>query len=276
MSNTQLLFERSGPIATLTLNRPHAGNAIDLSLARELLTAAIACDEDEGIRCVVLTGAGRYYCTGGDVGGFAAAGDATPSLLKELTAYVHMAVARLARMGKPLVTAVNGPAAGAGISLAALGDLALAARSAHFTLAYTAIGLSPDGGASWLLPRLIGLRRAQELIFTNSKVDADAAADMGLVTRAVDDAALVQETVELARELAAGATAALGFSRRLLLCSFNNGLETHMEAEARAIADASRTAQGREGIAAFIEKRKPDFWPMDGMPDEDPNNGTAA
>jgi 2-(1,2-epoxy-1,2-dihydrophenyl)acetyl-CoA isomerase len=276
MSNMHLLFERSGPIATLTLNRPHAGNAIDLSLARELLAAAIACDEDEGIRCVVLTGAGCYFCTGGDVSSFAAAGEATSSLLKELTAYVHMAVARLARMGKPLITAVNGPAAGAGISLAVLGDLALAARSAHFTLAYTAIGLSPDGGASWLLPRLIGLRRTQELIFTNSKVDAVAAAEMGLATRAVDDAALVQETVKLARELAGGATAALGFSRRLLLSSFDNGLETQMEAEARAIADASRTTQGREGIAAFIEKRKPAFWLMGGMLDEDVNKGATA
>ena len=140
-----LRFERSGGVATLTLNRPEAANAIDLGLARALMEASIACDEDDGIRCVVLTGAGRMFCAGGDVGAFAASGDQVAALLKELTAYLHMAISRFMRMGKPMVTAINGAAAGAGFSLALLGDIALASRSANFALAYGGLGLSPDG-----------------------------------------------------------------------------------------------------------------------------------
>ena len=182
-----VLFARAGAVATLTLNRPKAGNAINLELARALMERAIVCDEDESIRCVVLTGAGRMFCAGGDVTDFATAGEGTGALFKNLTAYLHMAVSRLARMRKPLLTAINGPAAGAGLSLAILGDLALAARSAHFTVAYPAIGLSPDGASTWLLPRLVGLRRAQELMLLNKRVGADEAAAMGLITRCVEE-----------------------------------------------------------------------------------------
>jgi 2-(1,2-epoxy-1,2-dihydrophenyl)acetyl-CoA isomerase len=259
MSDQPLLFERDGAVARLTLNRPQAGNAIDVPLARALMEASIVCDEDDAIRCVLLTGAGRLFCAGGDVAGFAAAGDKVPALLKELTAYLHMAIARLARMNKPLITAVNGPAAGAGFSLALLGDIALAAKSSHFTLAYSALGLSPDGGATWLLPRLVGLRRAQELALTNKRSTADEAAALGLVTRVVDDVALAAEALALAQSLSQAAVGALGRTRALLLASFGASLETQMEAEARAIAEAARTPDGLEGIRAFGEKRKPRF-----------------
>lgn len=259
MSTTSLLFERTGAIATLKLNRPDAGNAIDLPLARALMEAAIQCDEDDAIRCVVLTGAGRMFCAGGDVGAFAAAGNAIPSLLKQLTAHVHATVARLAHMNKPLLTAINGPAAGAGLSLAVMGDIALAARSAHFTVAYTALGLSPDAATTWLLPRLIGLRKAQELAFLNTRVTADEAAGLGLITRTVEDTFFETETQSIANRLAAAATPALGQVRNLLLTSFGASLEAQMDAEARGIADLSRTVQGREGIAAFIARRKPEF-----------------
>jgi 2-(1,2-epoxy-1,2-dihydrophenyl)acetyl-CoA isomerase len=199
------------------------------------------------------------FCTGGDVACFAAAGDSIPSLLKQLTSYVHAAVVRLAHMNKPLLTAINGPAAGVGLSLAVLGDLALAARSAHFTVAYTALGLSPDGATTWLLPRLVGLRKAQELTFLNTRVTADEAASLGLITRVVEEAALDEEIQNVSKRLAAAATPALGIVRRLLFDSFSASLETQMEAEARAIADLSRTAYGREGIAAFIARRKANF-----------------
>jgi 2-(1,2-epoxy-1,2-dihydrophenyl)acetyl-CoA isomerase len=252
----RLIIDRERGVATLTLNRPGVANAIDISLARSLMEASIVCEEDDSIRCVVITGAGRFFCAGGDIGGFAAAGDAIPLLLKEITAYLHMAIARLARMPKPLITAINGPVAGAGLSLAILGDIALAARSAHFTPAYTAIGLSPDGGSTWLLPRLVGLRRAQELILTNKRVGAEEAAALGLVTRVVEDDALASEAAALADQLAASATFALGKTRHLLLSSFNSSIEAQMEAEACAIADASRTPQGRERINAFVATRK--------------------
>ncbi|HLS82855.1 MAG TPA: enoyl-CoA hydratase-related protein [Steroidobacter sp.] len=256
---SSLLIERDGAVATLRLNRPDAGNALDVPLSRALLEAAIACDEDDSIRCVVLAASGRLFCAGGDISSFAAAGDALPALLKEITAYVHAAISRLAHMNKPLVTAINGPAAGAGFSLALLGDIAIAARSAHLSLAYSAIGLSPDGGATWLLPRLIGLRRAQEMALLNRRVTADEAATLGLITRAVDDAALVEEVREVSQRLAASATPALGKVRNLLAGSFSASLEAQMEAEAQGIAQLSRTDYGREGVAAFLAKRKPNF-----------------
>lgn len=255
----QLLFERRGPIAWITLNRPANGNAITLEMARALMLAAIDCDEDAAIRCVVLTGAGRLFCAGGDVGDFAGAGERIPHFIKELTSYFHSAISRLARMEKPLLTAINGPAAGAGLSLAILGDIAIARRSAHFSLAYTALGLSPDGGSTWLLPRLVGLRRAQELALTGERKTAEEAAAIDLITRAVDDDAFDDEIGAMADRLARSATGALGRTRNLLLASFTNTLETHMEAEARSIAGATVAAEGREGVAAFKAKRAPQF-----------------
>jgi 2-(1,2-epoxy-1,2-dihydrophenyl)acetyl-CoA isomerase len=259
MSDAPLLFERRGGLAVLTLNRPSVGNAIDVPLARALMEASILCDEDESIRCVMLTGAGKMFCAGGDVAGLTSAGDAIPSLLKELTAYLHMAIARFARMPKPLLCVVNGAAAGAGFSLAILGDIVLAARSAKFSMAYGAIGLSPDGGATWLLPRLVGLRRAQELALTNKRIDATEAAYLGLITRVLDDASLAADVEETAGLLLKAATKAIGRTRQLLLSSFGNSLETQMELEARSISEAGRGAESREGIAAFVGRRAPDF-----------------
>ena len=259
MTDRSLLIERQGAVITLTLNRVETGNAINLDLARALMEAAILCDEDDTIKCVVLTGAGKMFCVGGDVTSFAAAQDGVPALLKEMTAHLHSAISRFSRMGKPLVTAINGPAAGAGFSLAILGDVALASRAAHFTLAYGAIGLSPDGGATWLLPRLIGLRRTQELVLTNKRVSSDAAERLGLVTRVVDDASFAAEVDALAGQLAASATQSLGRARNLLISSFDTSLETQMELEARAIAACARGAEARAGISAFLAKRKPVF-----------------
>ncbi len=254
-----LRVQREGAILRLALDRPAVGNAIDLPMARALFDAAIEADEDDGVRCVVLTGTGRLFCAGGDVAGFAAAGDALPQLLKRLTGTLHSAIARLARMPKPLLTVVNGPAAGAGFGLAVLGDVVIASSSAHFTLAYTGLGLSPDGGATWLLPRLVGLRRAQELALTNRRVDAAEAVAMGLVTRAVAPEALEAEAEATALALAAAATLCLGATRRLLLDSFSTALETQMEHEARSIAQLAATPHGREGVAAFVARRAPDY-----------------
>lgn len=258
-----LLLEQENGVARLTLNRPTAGNSIDLDLARALMEAAIQCDEDDSIRCVSLSGTGRLFCAGGDIQSFIAAGGRAPALLKELTGYLHLAIARLARMDKPLVTVVNGPAAGAGVGLAALGDIVLAARSAHFTLAYTNIALSPDAGCTWLLPRLIGWRKAQELMFTNRRVGAEEAERIGLITRAVDDDALGQVAGDQLQQMADAATLALGHTRRLLLSSLDASLETHLECEARSISQLGRTPDFREGIDAFRAKRKANFTGRD-------------
>ncbi|MFA7439402.1 MAG: enoyl-CoA hydratase/isomerase family protein [Sphingomonadaceae bacterium] len=255
----ELLFERSGAVARLTLNRPMAGNALDLPLARALMDAAISCDEDDSIRCVLLTGNGRLFCAGGDVGSFSNAGERLPNFLKEITACLHSAIARFVRMEKPLVTAINGPAAGAGIGLALMGDIALADPAAHFTLAYTALGIAPDGGTTWLLPRLVGMRRAQELVLCNRRVGAQEAAEIGLITRVTAEGQMLSEAEAQAQQLAQAATGALGATRRLLLDSFTTTLETQMELESRAITARARSAEGREGIAAFLEKRPPQF-----------------
>jgi 2-(1,2-epoxy-1,2-dihydrophenyl)acetyl-CoA isomerase len=254
-----VLFEQSGGVATITLNRPESGNAANLALAQGLLAAAMRVDQDPSVRCVVLTGAGRLFCAGGDLGVMKDAGDAVGAALSELAGTLHMAMSRLARMPKPLLSLINGPAAGAGVGLGLVGDVVIAARSAHFTMAYGAIGLSPDGAGSWLLPRLIGLRKAQEMIITNRRVGAEEAVEIGLITRAVDDTALADEGAKTAAQLAGAATRAISTARALLLDSYGASLEAHMEIEARGIAAAATGAEGREGVAAFMEKRKPDF-----------------
>lgn len=259
MSQAPLLIEVSGAIATLTLNRTRVGNAIDLATARALLEAAIRCDTDGSIRCVVLTATGRLFCGGGDIAALAAGGDSLPSVLSELVGTLHVAVSKFMRMRKPLLVLVNGPAAGAGLSLAIMGDIVLAARSAHFSAAYGAVGLTADGGLSWQLPRLIGLRKAQEMMLTNRRVMAEEAEASGLITRVVDDEALRSEGAVLAEQLAGSATCALGGVRNLLLESCGGGLEDQLEREGRSMMVAGATHDGREGVAAFLVRRKPIF-----------------
>jgi len=259
MSYETLQFQCKDGVARITLDRPDVMNAMDLQLMQELLAAAIACDEDPSVRAVVLTGAGKAFCAGGDLASFAAQGDGLPGFLKQATTQLHGALSRLARMDAPLITAVNGTAAGAGMSLALAGDLVLASESARFTLAYTAAGLTPDGGSTFLLPRLIGLRRSQELVLTNRRLTAAEALEWGLVTQVVPGDQLLAQADELAARMAAGPTLAFGSAKRLLLRSTGDALEVQMEHEARGIADAARSADGREGISAFLGKRAPEF-----------------
>jgi 2-(1,2-epoxy-1,2-dihydrophenyl)acetyl-CoA isomerase len=258
MSHRTLELRRDAGVARITLDRPPA-NALDLTMARELMEVALACDEDPDVRAVVLTGRGKAFCAGGDLASFAAASDRVPTLLKEITAALHVAIARFARMRAPVIAAVNGVAAGAGFSLVAACDLAVAAASARFTMAYTRAGLVPDGSSTFFLPRLIGLRRTQELMITNRMLSAAEALDWGILTRVVPDAELEKAVDDLAREVAAGPTGAFAAVKRLLLLSSGDRLESQMEVEAREIADAARRADGHEGIAAFLEKRPPSF-----------------
>jgi 2-(1,2-epoxy-1,2-dihydrophenyl)acetyl-CoA isomerase len=246
-------------VATLTLNRPEKRNAIGPEMSAALAQAAERCGGDPAIRCVLLTGAGSFFSVGGDVDLFSQAGDDATAIVGDLAASFHAGVLRLATMPKPLVTAINGPAAGAGLSLAMLGDLAIAAQSAQFSVAYTGIGLTPDGGASWMLPRLVGLRRAQEMVLTNRRVGAEEAASIGLVTRTVPDADLMAAAQDCARRLSMGAVAALATCRRLLLDGASRSLADQLDDEAAAIAAASGSPEGREGVKAFLDKRRPSF-----------------
>ena len=254
-----LRLEIDGAVARIVLNRPKAANSIDLELGRALADAAIRCDEDPAVRAIVLAGEGRFFCAGGDLGSFAGAGDRVPALLKELTMSLHAALSRLARGRAPVIAAVHGPAAGAGMSLACAADFVVASEDASFTMAYTRAGLTPDGSSTWVLPRLIGTRRTLELMLRNRTLSAAEALDWGLVSEVVPAAELAGATDTLAAELAAGPTDAFGRTKQLLLLSSTEGFESQMEHEARAIADSARSANGREGISAFLEKRKPAF-----------------
>lgn len=257
MSTVTTTFDAG--VLTLTLDRPEQGNAIDMALASDLFDAAVAAAGDPAVRCVVITGAGRMFCVGGDVSGFAAAGDEAAAFIKALADKLHEAVLVLANMAKPLVALVNGPAAGAGFSLAAAADIVLASETAHFTAAYTAIGLTPDGGMSWLLPRLVGLRAAQELVLVNRRLNAAEAAQMGVVTRVVAADQLAEEGRKLALQLADGPTRAFGAVRRLLAEAQTASLEQQLSSESAAISSAAGSAEGREGVAAFSARRRPDF-----------------
>lgn len=259
MNFENLLFEEKDGVARITLNRPEAQNAINLELTRELMHAAIACDEEDAIRAVLLTGTGTIFSVGGDIREFVAAGQKLAPLTKEMTVYLHAAVSRFARMDAPLVAAVNGVAAGGGFGLACMADVVLAAESARFCAAYTRSGLAADTSTTYFLPRMVGMRRAAELLLTNPTLSASEAAACGLVTRVVPDEKLLAESTALATELAAGATRAYGLVKKLLQSSFGETLESQMEYEARAIAESARSEDVAEGIRAFSEKRKPVF-----------------
>ncbi len=250
---TTLKFSINEHIATIVLNRPDAANGLNMEMGKELMQAAIACDENPDVRCVLITGEGKMFCAGGDLKSFAAYGEKLPHAIKELTTYLHAAISRFARMKAPVIIAVNGTAAGAGMSMAVCGDLVLAAHSAKFTMAYTAAGLSPDGSASFYLPRLIGLRRTQQLMITNRRLSAEEALNWGLVTQVVEDAKLMDEARSLAKLLASGPTQAFGQVKKLLNTSFQESLETQMELEAQGIAAMTTCADGKEGIQAFLE-----------------------
>lgn len=260
MTYEALTFEVADGVAAVTINRPDAANALDLKLADELSRVATTCDSDKTIRAVLLTGEGRMFCAGGDLQSMAKQGEAMGEYIRHVATSLHIAIARFTRMDAPLIIAVNGVAAGAGMSLALTGDIVLAEVSAKFTMAYTAIGVAPDGSSSFFLPRLVGTLKAKELMLTNKRLSADEALALGLVTEVVPDDELMQRARACAAQLAAGPTKAYGAVKRLLADSFSNPLETQMEFETRAISGlADDTHDAREGITAFAAKRKPKF-----------------
>ena len=259
MNLETLLFSIEDNIATITLNRPDAANAMNPTMARELSQLAIACDESADVRAVVIRASGKMFCAGGDLGAFSEAGDEVSALIKEMAGDLHMGISRLSRMDAPVIAAINGTAAGAGFSLAIAADLTVSVDSAKFVMAYTNAGLSPDGSSTYFLPRRIGDRRARELMLTNRVLSAEEALAWGIINQVVPEDELDSSVATLAATIAAGPTRAFGQVKSLLNSSFDNGLETQMELESRGIAAMSSTADGKEGIAAFLEKRKPKF-----------------
>jgi 2-(1,2-epoxy-1,2-dihydrophenyl)acetyl-CoA isomerase len=256
--DTVLLDVRDG-IAHLTLNRPDAANGINADLARDLLAATSKISLDRNVRVVLLSGKGARFCGGGDVKGFSVAGDELPSLIRSLIPSLHTAISLLVRGDAPVVAAVHGSAAGAGLGLVGAADLVVAAESTKFVMAYTGVGLTPDGSSSWFVPRLVGVRRALELTLTNRVLSAAEALEWGLVTTVVPDDEVHRSAEELAARLARGPRHALAAAKRLVHTSLEETLETHLAREAEAIVAASTDAESREGISAFVDKRLPQF-----------------
>ncbi|NND81974.1 MAG: enoyl-CoA hydratase [Gammaproteobacteria bacterium] len=246
-------------VATIRLNRPDAANGLNTRMAEELSQAASEVAANDKVKAVILTGAGRFFCAGGDVKFMAAMGADVKQGIAHIADNLHAAIACFSRMQAPLVVAVNGMAAGAGFSTAICGDMVLAGESAKFTMAYTNVGLSPDGSSSYFMPRLIGLRKTQELMFTNRMLDADEALQWGLVNKVVPDAQLMAEAQALAEQFAAGPRGSYGAIKKLLLASSTSELEAQLNLETATIADTAASPDGREGVSAFTQKRAAEF-----------------
>jgi len=257
--STAVSLQIDGGIARLTLNRPEAGNTITAESALELASVTQQIEADDSVRVVLLRGAGDTFSAGGDIKAFSAQGKDLPRYLRETTAQLHAAISRLARMEAPVIAAVHGSAAGGGFSLACACDYVLAAESSRFVMAYSKIGLSPDGSCTYFLPRIIGSRRTMQLTLLGKPLSASEARDWGLVNEVVPDRDLFGRADELANQLALGPTLAFGATKRLLHTTWSETLETQMDLESRGISETSGTADGEEGIAAFLEKRKPNF-----------------
>lgn len=245
-------------LAELVLDSAATGNALTLESCRRLRDQVASLQDRAEVRAVLLRSEGRAFCVGGSLDAFAAA-EAPDRLLDGMAGALHTALIGLRELAAPVVVAVQGAAAGAGLGLAAAGDLVFAGRAASFTWAYTAVGLSGDGGTSWLLPRLIGLRRTQELALTNRRLGAEEAAAMGLVTTVVEDAELAQTAREAAERLARGPTAAYAAVKRLLDASLQTPFARQLDEEKREIAALAASADGREGVRAFLERRPARF-----------------
>ena len=255
-----LLVETVDGVCRLTLNRPDKLNACNDELGAALQQALDDCAADDAIRAVLLTGAGRAFCAGQDLG------DRDPSTMDEppdlgatLERTYNPIVRRIRALGKPVVCAVNGVAAGAGANLALACDFVIAAKSARFIQAFAKIGLLPDSGGTWMLPRLIGEARAKALAMTGEPLPAETAAAWGLIWRAVEDEALIDETEALAKRLAVGPTLAYGMIKRAIHAAADQPLDAHLDLERDLQRTAGRTPDYAEGVSAFLAKRPAKF-----------------
>lgn len=258
MSANTVTLDVSGAVALVTLNRPENANVLNIEMGRELLETALRCASDSRVRAIVLTGAGKNFCFGGDLRGMMSGGGTVEAYLRELTSFIHQAISLFVHMDAPVLAAINGTAAGGGVGLVTMADLALCGETSKFSLAYAGVALTPDCSASFFLPRIVGSRRANELLLMNRLLTAKDALDWGLVNRVVADNALAEEAMKLAASLAAGPLHAFGKSKRLLAASLG-ALEAHMTLESETIAVQAASPEGREGIGAFLEKRKANY-----------------
>ncbi len=253
-------MEQNGGWARLTLNRPGKLNSVNAQMRAELAEALAAVDGEENIRALLITGAGRAFCAGQDLQEREIApGGEAPDLRRSLREGYNPLIWKIASMPKPVVCAVNGVAAGAGVSLAMACDFVFAAESARFVMAFCGIGLVPDSGATWFLPRAAGLPRARAMMMTGEPVDAKTAAQWGMIYRCVADGELAEQSETLAAKLARAPTSALGRIKRLLIEGEENSLPRQLEREAEEQGEAGRGSDYAEGVRAFLERRPADF-----------------
>ena len=254
-----LLIDVADGVATLTMNRPEARNAFSPDMRAGLDAAFHRFENDEEVRCVVLRGAGEHFMAGGDVKSFAGILADEDVDIRDLLLHrihtLHTIMFAMRRLPKPIVASVRGAAAGAGVSLAACCDLIIASEDAFFTLAYTRIGTSPDGGSTYALPRALGVKKTMEMALLGDRHDAQSMQRFGLVNFVVPTSDLEAETDKLAQRLATGPTRAHGQAKRLIYASLENQMERQLQMEAEAFADCATTEDFREGVTAFVEKR---------------------
>jgi 2-(1,2-epoxy-1,2-dihydrophenyl)acetyl-CoA isomerase len=255
-----VLLDIADGIGRLRLNRPDAANGMSVELLRALCEAIMVCHGAAELRVVLLSGAGKNFCAGGDVRTFASKGEQLPDYIRQATAYLQNAVTGLLRLEAPVIASVQGFAAGGGgFGLVCASDLVIAAVSAKFLAGATRVAMAPDAGLSVTLSRLVGLRRAMSILLTNPVIDAAEALQLGIVTQVVPDDELAQASLDLAKELAAGAPKALAATKRLVWSGSGTSIEQCLSEEARTVSELSGTADAREGLSAVIERRKPHF-----------------
>jgi 2-(1,2-epoxy-1,2-dihydrophenyl)acetyl-CoA isomerase len=243
----------------MRLTRPDAGNAIDPAWVKELDAAVDACAADRSVRALLISAEGAVFTVGGDLRHFASRSEDLSKALEEMVPPYHVTLDRLAHVDIPVVVAVAGPVAGGGLGLLFCADIALAATDARFVCGFERLGLTGDGGWSWYLPRLIGMRGAQEMFFEGRELSAVEALEYGLVTRVVEPDVLHSAALAVAERLAAGPTAAFAAGRRLLRESWGASVGEQLRREAEAILETGATADAREGVRAFVERRQPRF-----------------
>lgn len=260
---SDLLVSCQDGVATLTMNRPEARNALSNEMRAELSRVLHDVEQDDSVRCVVLKGAGDHFMAGGDVKGMAdSVKKSAEELRKEFLLRIHdlhPIMFAMRRMPKPVIASCQGAAAGAGVSMALACDMIIAAEDAFFTLAYCRIGTSPDGSASFHLPRAVGIKKAMEIALLGDRFDAQAAKDMGMINFVVPTAELASETDKLAKRLAEGPTHVYGNTKALLYRSMESEFESQLQAEAESFADCASRSDFREGVTAFVEKREAIF-----------------
>ena len=257
MSYETIILERKGGIATLTLNRPEKLNALNTKMGEELESAVDEIVKDREVRTLIITGAGRGFCSGADVGDMAQA--PSPVEIRYLTQTAHKIILALTDLEKPVIAKVNGVAVGFGCSLALSADMIIASEKARFGVIFSRIGLIPDGGSLFHLPRLVGPAKAKELIFTAKMFDAKEAERIGLINNAVPADELDDEVNKLAEQLAKGPTVAYGIAKKIINNGLSMDLNSVLECEAFGQTIAGTTEDAREGVMAFLEKRKPKF-----------------